>query len=344
MSLLVTDPGLTALFASGMATYAGSIVRLSTFEGKALAVAAILVLATINALGVTLGAGVIRALAALKLGLLGFLALWGFGRGLGDWSNFVPFVAPRPGAKPLPAALVSALIGAFFAFGGWWDTSKIAGEVRDPARTLPRALALGVGLVTAAYVLTSAVFWYLVPLASVTGDEGFAAQAGRVLFGRAGGVVFAAIVVVCVLGSLAGFLMAAPRVYYALARDGLFLPALATIHPRFGTPARAIAVQAALAATLVIAGTFEQILAYFFFTTVAFLALTVASVYVVVRYGPEPPLRLPGYPVTPLLFLVPIAGLLVLLAVDKPWNALLGTGVVASGLPVYEMVATRSRG
>jgi APA family basic amino acid/polyamine antiporter len=342
MSLLVTDPGLTALFATGMATYAGSIVPIGPMGRKALAVGAVLVLATINALGVTLGAGLVRALAALKLGLLAALVLWGFGGGLGDWSNFVPLATARTGALPLPAALAGASISAFFAFGGWWDTSKLAGEVREPARTLPRALGLGVAVVTLVYVAISAVFWYLVPLSSVAGDEGFAAQVGRVLFGRAGGVVFSAIVVVCVLGSLACFLMAAPRVYYALARDGLFLPALGALHPRFGTPARAIAVLAALATVLVVLGTFEQILAYFFFTTVAFLALTVAAVYVLEGRGGDGP-RVPGYPLTPLAFLVPIAGLLVLLAADRPWNAALGMGVVALGLPVYGVVTRRGR-
>src|SRR4029077_14681552 len=154
----------------------------------------------------------------------------------------------------------------------WWEISKLAGEARDPARTLPRALAIGVSIITAVYILTSAVFLYLVPLERVTSGETFAAQAGEALFGPAGGRVFAGIVIVAVLGSMLALLMALPRVYYAMARDGVFLQAVAVVHPRFGTPARAIVLQAAFASLLVLLGTFTEILAYFVFVTVLFVA------------------------------------------------------------------------
>src|SRR4029077_5893281 len=110
-------------------------------------------------------------------------------------------------------------------------------------------------VVTAVYVLINAMFWYLVPLSQVTTDQTFAAQVGEALFGPSGGRVFSVIVIIAVLGTLIGVIMAAPRVYYAMARDGLFLPGLAVLHSRFGTPARAIAVQAALSAVLVLSGT-----------------------------------------------------------------------------------------
>src|SRR5438876_6628799 len=137
----------------------------------------------------------------------------------GHWSNFVPFVAQRAGSDPLPGALAPALVGAFFAFGGWWEISKLAGEARDPARTVPRALAIGVSIITAIYILTSAVFRYLVPLDRVTSGETFAAQAGEALFGAAGGKVFALIVIVAVLGSLLGFLVALTGGYSSIDSD-----------------------------------------------------------------------------------------------------------------------------
>ena len=262
---------------------------------------------------------------------------------LGNWSNFVPFVAQRPGADPLPGALAPGLVGAFFAFGGWWEIAKLAGEARDPARTLPRALALGVATVTGVYLLTSAVFVYLVSLERVTSGEAFAAQAGEVLFGPAGGRVFAGIVVVAVLGSLLALLMALPRVYYAMARDGVFLEAVAALHPRFGTPARAIVLQAGLASLLVLLGTFTQILAYFVFVTVLFIELTVAGLFVLRRRDrADAGYRTPGYPVTPLIFLVLVAVLLLLLAGHNPLQAALGAGIVGLGLPVY-LVAFRRR-
>jgi APA family basic amino acid/polyamine antiporter len=249
-------------------------------------------------------------------------------------------VAQRAGSDPLPGALAPALVGAFFAFGGWWEIAKLAGEARDPARTVPRALALGVAAVTAVYVLTSAVFLYLVPLERVTSGETFAAQAGEALFGPAGGRVFAGVVIVAVLGSLLALLMALPRVYYAMARDGVFFKSVAALHPRFDTPTRAVAIQATLACVLVLLGTFQQILSYFIFVTVVFLALTVAGVFLLRRRGEL--LRIPGYPLTPVLFLVLVALLLVLLAGHDPLQAALGVGIVALGGPVY-LFAFRGR-
>lgn len=209
---------------------------------------------------------------------------------------------------------------------------KLAGEVRDPARTLPRALIYGVGIVTVVYILTSAVFLYLVPLQSVTSGETFAAQAGEVLFGRLGGQLFAGIVAVTVLGSLAAIIMSAPRVYFAMGRDRLLVQAVASIHPRFGTPARAIALQAVLAVLLAALGNFNQIISYFIFVVVVFVALTVTSLFVLRARDSDTPYLTPGYPFTPIVFLL-LVTLILFLLVSK--QALLGVAVVALGIPGY---------
>lgn len=339
MALLVMDPGLTAALAIGMASYAGYIFRLSPIGIKAVAIGVIVLLAAINIRGVRLGGALLRWLTILKLGLLFFLLLWGFGFRLGQWSNFVPFIAQRPHSDPLLGALAGGLVAAFFSFGGWWDVTKVAGEVRDPARTLPRALLSGVVVVTLVYILTSAVFLYLVPLSAVSSGETFAAQAGEVLFGKVGGQVFSAIVVIAVLGSLAAIIMSAPRVYFAMARDSLFIPAVATLHPRFGTPARAIALQALLASILVMLGRFNEIISYFIFVVVIFVALTVASLFVL-RGKPSSSVayRTPGYPVTPIAFLLLVSLLLFLLASSNPTQSFLGVGVVLLGVPVYYLL------
>jgi APA family basic amino acid/polyamine antiporter len=342
MALLVMDPGLTAALAVGLASYAGYGLALSPVGSKVLAIGTIMLVAAINIRGVRLGAGFIRVLTVLKLGLLGFLLVYAFAFQLGNWSNFSPFVAQRANSAPLIPALAGGIVGAFFSFGGWWDLSKLAGEMRDPARTLPRAFAYGVIIVTLVYILTSAAFIYLVPLDQVTSGETFAAQAGEVLFGRIGGRVFSLVVVVAVLGSLTAIVMSAPRVYFAMARDGLFIRAAALIHPRFETPARAIALQALLASILVALGTFNEIISYFVFVVVVFIALTVAGLFVLRRKEPGNSIyHTPGYPVTPLVFLVLIAVLLFLLGSNNPLQALLGVAVVATGLPVYYLIFRR---
>jgi APA family basic amino acid/polyamine antiporter len=297
----------------------------------------------VNILGVRVGARLMVVLTLLKVGLLLLIVFWGFGSGLGEWANFAPFAARRPGAGPMVPALAFACVAGFFSFAGWWDLAKLAGEVRSPARTLPRALLLGLLIVTVLYILTSAAFLYLVPAEQVptgeTAGQAFAAQVGQVLFGSTGRQVFSAIVAGSLLGSIAAYIMAAPRVYYAMARDHLFIKQVAAVHARFGTPARAIALQAALASLLVLTGTFNQIVAYFFFVAVAFIALAVAGVFVLRRRrGRLTTYRTPGYPLTPLFFLLVAAVLLFLLAGNNPRQAFLGVGVVLLGVPVYYLL------
>ncbi len=344
MALLVMDPGLTAALAVGLASYVGYIFKLSPAGLKLVAIGSIVFVALVNMRGVRLGGGLIRWLTILKLGLLGLVIVWGFGLRAGHWSNFQPLVVQRPGSEPLIGALAGGIVGAFFSFGGWWDLSKLAGEVRDPERTLPRALIYGVTILTAVYILTSAAFMYLVPLEQVTSGETFAAQAGEVLFGHLGGQILSGIVIVAVMGSLAAVVMSAPRVYFAMARDGLFIPAAAAIHPCYGTPARAIVIQAVLASLLVLVGTFNTIISYFVFVVVIFIALTVAALFVLRRRTPQSIVyRTPAYPVTPVIFLLLIALLLFLLGGHSPKQAALGVGVVALGLPVYYLLFRRKR-
>ena len=343
MGLLVIDPGLTATLAVGAAAYVGYALGLSNPVTTALAVSLIVVTAAVNVRGVRLGGWLVRCLTVLKLAVLLFIVLWVFGLRLGDWGHFKPFVAQREGSLPLASALAVAFVSAFFSFGGWWDLSKLGGEVRDPARTLPRAYTYGLAVVAAVYVLTSAAFVYLVPAERITSGEAFAAQAGEALFGRTGAFVFTFVVVVAVVGSLASFTMAAPRVYFAMARDRVFLPSVARLHPRFDTPARAIIIQAALAALLVLLGNFNDIIAYFFFAAVLFIALAVGGLFVLRLEGGRAAFMTPLYPLTPVAYLLLSALLLFLLASDKPKFALGGLGVVALGLPFYYLLFRRGR-
>lgn len=340
MCLLVLDPGLTAALAVGLASYAGYVFPSSALVAKFIAMAVIWTLCILNILSIRIGAGVLRWSTWLKLGLLAFIVLWALGLRLGSWANFVPFVAQRAGSLPLAPALGAGMVGAFFSFGGWWDVSKIAGEVRDPSRTLPRAMLIGVLIVTLVYVIVSVVFLYLVPLNNVASDETFVAQAGAVLFGHAGAVVFSGIVIVCVFSSIAALVMSAPRVYFAMAQDGLFLHAVAAIQPRFGTPARAILIQGVIASALVAIGNFQQIIAYFMFIAIVFLAMAGAALFIARKSQSNAPrvFLTPAYPLPPVLFLILIALLLILLAMHSPRQAAMGTAVVLLGLPVYKLL------
>ena len=337
--LLVMDPGLTAALATGIASYAVGLVPALPATGVALATVFLAALA--NALGLRLAAGVGRILAFVKVGLLGLIVVWGFGARLGDVARFFPLWERRLGAEPLVPAVAGALVAAFFSFGGWWDVSKLAGEMREPQKNLPRALIVGVVIVTVIYVATSAVFLYLVPFQDISASATFADRAGVALFGARGGTVLSLIVILCVGSSLLAFMTAAPRVYYALAKDGLAVEALAAVDPRTGAPLRAIALQAALASVLVLLGGFSDIVAYFVFVTVAFLALSVAGLFRLRRRGPPSPYLTPAFPLPAIAFLAMVSVILVLLAIGNPVQAGLGVAVTALGVPVYRWLDAR---
>ena len=337
MSLLVMDPGVTAALAVGGASYGAYIFGWGSTVSKMFAIATVAALCGVNMLNTRAGAGFLRYITWLKLAILALLVVWALAFRLGNWSHFVPFVAQRAGSAPLLPAIAGALVAAFYSFGGWWDVSKIAGEIKNPARTLPRALLLGVLAVIAAYVLVSTIFIYLIPPESVTSDRTFVAQAGAILFGRTGANLLAGAVIMCVVGSMAAMIMLCPRVYFAMARDGVFFAPAAELHPVLGTPMRAIGIQGIMTSLLIALGAFEQIIAYFLFVAVFFLGLTVCTLFVFRRrdHGTAAPVMTPAYPVTPLIFLVQIALLLALVLSSTPWQALLGCAVVLLGFPVY---------
>jgi APA family basic amino acid/polyamine antiporter len=259
----------------------------------------------------------------------------GFFGPAGEAAHLRPFLERRAGSPPLAGAVAGALVAGFFSFGGWWEASKLGGEVEDPTRTLPRALAGGVLLVTLLYVAVSGAFLFIVPLEDVGSGETFAAQAGQALFGASGGAVLSAIVLLSVLGALIAFMTTAPRVYYAMARDGAAPAWAGRVDPRTAAPMRAILVQAFLAALLVTLGTFETIVAYFVFVTVVFLGLTVGGLFVLRRRAPAAAVATPFYPWTAAFFLACIVLVLVLLAAGRPLQAALGVAVVSLGWPLY---------
>lgn len=201
---------------------------------------------------------------------------------------------------------------------------------------------LGVIGLTLIYIATSAVFLYLVPVAGITSDETFAAQAGEALFGAVGGQIFAATVVLSVLGSLVAYLMVSPRVYYAMARDGLFFDSVARVHPRLGTPSRAISIQALLASALILTGSFQQILSVFFFVVVFFIAMTVAGLFRI-RRTDFAGYKTPLFPITPIIFLVITGVVLFFIGMQDPIRTLAGVAIVLMGIPVYYFVF-RKRG
>jgi APA family basic amino acid/polyamine antiporter len=330
MVMLVLDPGLTAAFAVGLTTYVGYFTPLSPVGKQILAISVVFITGTVNIFGVGIGANFLKVLTLLKIGTLLFLVCYGFFGGFGNWGNFLPFFSLGEGSDLSAGKLAGGLVGAFFAFAGWW-------EVRNAERNFPKALMAGVVSITVIYILTSAVFLYLVPLSQVASDETFAAQVGEVLFGRVGGAVFASIVIVSILGTLIAYLLVSPRVYYAMAQDGSFFQTFGQLHPRFKTPHRATIIQMVLAGILILSGNFNQIISYFFFIVVLFIGLTVAGLFII-RKREFTGYKTQLYPFTPIFFIILTTVILFMIFINAPLQSSLGAGVVLLGIPIYALL------
>jgi len=304
-----------------------------------MAIGAIWALAGLGMAGVRLSARVLIGLTALKVVAFALLVAAAFTIGTGSWSHFVPLGERRAGAPPLAGALGLGIVSAFFSFGGFWEASRIAGEVRDAPRTMPRALAIGISCVTIVYVAVTAALIYLVPVGAATSASVVARRAGQAILGEAGPSMFAAVVLLSIVSSILALLIMAPRLYVAMSHDGLFPRALASVHPRTNAPARATAVLAALASLFVLMASFQQIVAFFMCTTLVFVALAAVALVIVRRRTPEPPaFQVPGYPATVALFALLTGTVVVLVAVNRPVQAVAGFVIVLLGLPAYRML------
>jgi APA family basic amino acid/polyamine antiporter len=341
-SLLIMDPGVTAALAAGLAEYALVLWPATRGAERWLAIGVIWVLAALSMAGLSLSARVLATMTAVKVVAFAAVVIVALGAGSGSWSHYQPFVDRHDTAVPLSEAIALGLVSVFFSFGGFWEASRISGEVRNAPRTMPVALALGVACVTLVYVAMTIAFIYLVPAQQATSASEFAHRAGEAMLGEAGPSVLAMIVVLSVLASALALLIMAPRLYVAMSDDGLFPSALATVNAATRSSVRATALLALLASVFVSVATFQQIVAFFMCTTLGFIALAAAALVVVRRRAPEETaFRAPGYPVSAVLFVTLVLAVVALVAINRPLQALAGFGIVLLGVPAHRLFARR---
>ncbi|MGD0628973.1 MAG: amino acid permease [Terracidiphilus sp.] len=339
MAAVVMYPGVAAALCVGSVPYVQSLVPLPGWLAAALPALILLTLGAINYAGTRLSSGFMTGLNWLKVPVLAALVGWALVSGHATLANLAPLTLRRAGSDPIAGAIAGAAISAFFCFGGWWEAGKIAGDVRNPRRTLPIAFTAGVLIVTAVYLLVSFAFVAVVPVEQIQNNTAFVAQFGQALFGAEGGRVLSACVLLCVLGGLMVLSMAVPRVTYALAREEAGslgnseqsgpLAFFARLHPRFGSPANAVLLQTGMALAVLVLGAFDRILAFIIFSAVVFLALTVATLF-----RTAAPVKRWWFPVAPIVFLAGSGILAVMLLMHSLWPSLLGAAVVLAGLPV----------
>lgn len=297
---------------------------------RALAVSVILALSAVNYAGVRAGGRLQTALTIAKVAAIAVLVVAGFA-----------VAAPEPlivgdASDASVTPFVLAMVAGLFAFGGWHMVTYTAGETVMPARTIPIALVVGVAIVTACYMALNLVYLRLLPLETIRSSTRIAADAADVIAGRGGAQWLSALVIVSAVGSLTGIILTGPRMYFSMAQDGLAPRALASVHPVYLTPSRAIVAQGIWASVLAATGAYRQLFTRVVYTEWLFFALLAMGLVIMrQRPGYQPPYRTWGYPIVPAVFAVVSLAIVGHQFVVDPREAVIGLGLVALGAPVY---------
>ncbi len=335
-TILLAEPAATAAIALVFAEYLGRLVPLTPNGTRLVAAAAILLVAAAGYRSVK-GAGAIQGAATLgKVAALLALTVAAFFLGDGDAGAFGQGAASTA-TEMRAGGLGLGLVAALWAYTAWHDLGYVAGEVRDPGRTLPRALVTGIGAVVLIYIAANAAYLYVLPFDTLRSSPLVASDTMVRVLGTAGSSAVAAMVMVSTFGALNGTLLVNPRVFYAMAGEGLLFRRFGRVHPRFGTPHVAITVYAMLALVFVWSRSFEQLIEAFVLGTWPWLALAVGAVIVLRRRRPDlvRPYRTPGYPLVPLVFIAGTLAVVTSALVQHPVTTLAGIGLTLLGVPIY---------
>jgi APA family basic amino acid/polyamine antiporter len=313
-------------------------ISYSLSAGQVVAAATILGLTFLNTFGIRSGAAVQNLLTIFRLGTVAALVGLGvlFGAKTGG-ANFHPLFPPGPGFPAVLEPLGLALVAIFWTYDGWYSVNCTAEEIRDPERTIPRGLTLGVIVVTAIYVLVNFVYLLALPLEKIKGVVRIGELAASALFGGGGAALFSALVMVSVFGCLNANILFGPRVFYAMARDGAFFRIMGRLGGRSRVPTGALWGQAGWSAVLCLSGTYQSLYEYMVFALLLFFAATGLAVFVLRRRRPEKtrPYRTWGYPIVPLIFIFMCLAVFLNIVLAQPLKSLAGAGLLLAGWPAY---------
>lgn len=335
-SLLITYPSSIAAIAMVFGIYLKRLVPGMPLSEAGIAAFLSLALCGLNIAGVVLGARVQLALTIAKVGALVTLVVFAAVSGAGRWSNLTPLWA-APSAGWQVGTLALALASVMWTYEGWADGPTIAGEVKDIRRDLPRALMLGTGAVTVVYLLVNAAYASVLSLPGIAASDSVAVDMADNTMGRYGGLFVTLLILASTAGSVNGSVIGASRVCFAMSREGLFFTTVGRVHPRLATPANALAIIGLATATYCLLGTFDQLIRYFVFVAMIWFIMNIAGVFIlrVRRPDADRPFRVPGYPITPAIFLLVGLGLLVQLLRENTRDSLVGLGLLALSAPTY---------
>ena len=331
--------GIIAAIAVVFARYLAVFVPMSEFGLHLAAVGLILALTALNIAGVRHGGRLQTVFTAAKLAAIVVLVVAGWLASTG------PARAPETALAAVSVrGLVLAIAAGLFAYGGWHMVTYTAGETVDAARTIPRALILGTGIVTVCYAGLNAVYLRVLPLDAVRASTHVAADAARALFGAGGATLVAGLVLVSTFGAANGIILVGPRVYYSMARDGLLFRRLGDVHPRFRTPHIALVIQAVVASVLAATNTYGALFSRVVYTEwIFFAAMAWGLIRLRRRADYRPSYRVPAYPLVPAVFIAASVVIVVTQVAAAPAGSAIGLGLVLIGLPVYFLWSRHAR-
>lgn len=311
-------------------------INFSLSTAQLLGAIIIIFLTMVNIWGLILGKTLQNFLTVIKIMMITGLIVFGLTLGQGKWFS-LNFCPSGWSFWQLISGFGVALIAVTWAFDGWNNVNFVAGEIKNPDRNLPLALVLGTLGITALYFLVNLLYFYALPLDKVEGVVRIGEKATSALFGGPSGALISVLILISIFGALNGSILAGGRVYYAMAKDGLFFPSAAKINPRFRTPGFALATQAVWSCFLVLMGKFEQILTYAMFVAIIFWVAAAGAVFRLRQIRPDlnRPYKTWGYPFVPGLFIVASLGIIFNTLIQKPIEAGAGLLVTLSGLPAY---------
>ena len=304
--------------------------------GSAVAVASIGFLTSINIVGIRRAATFYKTTTLLLIAGIAVLVVLGLLVGHGSRSHFLPASGPLL-SYPAASAYGIAFVALFWTYDGWTFVSWVAGEVRDARRTIPRALVIGISLVILIYVSANVLFIYAMPVPSLALESTAAISAVGGLFSHKIAMWVSLLIAISCIGSNSVVVMSGPRVYYAMARDGVFFPALRKLHPRRGTPVMGLMVQCIWASVVTVSGRYEQIYTCYIFMMTLTYVFTIGAIFVLRHTRPNQPrtyLCL-GYPWLPGIYLLIAAAFVVGTLLVRPWESLAGLALAACGVPGY---------
>ena len=306
---------------------------------KMMTIVLIMFLSTVNYFGVVFGGMVQNIFTLLKTLAIGVIVLLAFLIGSGSAAHFTPFVSTvfQYPSGTLIGAVVLALSGAFWAYDGWNNLTYLGAEVKEPQRNIPRALIIGIGIVIIIYMIVNAAYVYILPVETMANSSIVAADVMEKVMGGFGGAFVAIAVMVSTFGTTNGTILASARVYYAMAKDGLFFKKLEDVHHKYRTPGVSLIIQGLWASLIAMTGTFDQLTDMLIFVSWIFYGLGAYGVIVLRKKMPdaERPYRVIGYPWLPLLFVIFSAFFVVFSFYVNIRNAVFGLLLVVIGIPLY---------